>query len=1081
MIDFMAPSSWPRPRVAMVLFLAIAVSAGAAPVVQTSRQNPRLAEYFARTAATASRPVPAKLSTRSPHQRAGRTPVDDLLGRFKLAQQRSASTPHVSAKDQVSFFIPQFQSAPQFPTTGVDQFNIYASAEGDFNGDGLADVVTLNEDGGLNISLNTGNGVMTYSYFDGALAAAKLQHNMLQVATGDLNGDGRDDIVALDVAASTFVVWISKGDGSFYAPVAYSATPKSGASFQTGGGGLALADVNRDGHLDVVAVAADYENGAPRTVVSLQVFAGKGDGTFAGPTEFDTTLSDTYHTMFGQTLALADVNGDGTLDAAVLLDDEGTNGTAGLGVMIAKGDGKGGFATLPGYTGAFVAGASNDFYGTSNMVVADLNKDGAADIAFNDGAGALQVALNQGGGSFAAASSVIQIAGDTFYLLGDMNGDKVPDVVAFAAGSVSVYPGKGDGTFRPTPHAYSAALGPGHQQPALANYTSATNQSLDVVYVSKELFTGNVFLGNGDGTLRAAPDLIPSSESVSNTVVFASGDVNGDGVADFLAFDYTNEYAADNPNNLPAIISMISDGKGGVKNSVTAIPESYFLGKNATFIDAEPLVADLNGDGKADLLLSLGSDIEIALGNGDGTFQTPKVLNLGTGFAQLDCPPGLASAGKGADGVLEFAVAYGGDDGCFGSSSQISGVFVFTNGGGTVNFIPLGSALADARLFDLNSDGVLDLITNDADAVTITYAVYVTEGTGPGAFDLNTTSAVSSGYAVSSILTGDYNQDGKPDLALTSIGVVDSQDGDIESNSGGVLLLPGNNNGTFGNTTEVDGGLSVVAAAWGDFNGDGYPDLAVSQFLEFADQYPLNFSIAEFNFAVLPNAGDGTFAYSNDYGELSAYPMFAADYNGDGNTDVAFPSVFESGVTVMLNTIPKPSFTLSATPASLTLVQGATGVSTVTVVANSAFNGQISLSCTGVPSASTCTMNPASIALGSTQTASVSVVIATSAPGNYNTAALASSVPGWSALACIFAIFIPRRRRLGRIFPLLIALPVVFALGSLTGCGSGSAKTPAVPGTPVGTMSLTITATSGTLSQTFKLPVTITANTAPLN
>jgi hypothetical protein len=1086
MVDFIACFSPLRSRIAFILLLAMPIAAIATQPTHPVQQNP-LPAYPERnaaktSAAAASRQSPPAASNASPRKRAGRTPMDDLMGRFRIASGKNASLAHgVKPNDQVSFTIPQFLTAPQFATSGVDQSSIFASAEGDFNNDGVADVATLNLDGGLNVFLNTGNGVMKSTYFDGSLAAPGNQtHNMLQLATGDVNGDGFADIVGLDAAANQFEVWLSKGDGTLSAPTAYSVTPKSGASFLAGGA-IALADVTGDGHLDVVALSEDYQSGVPRTAVSLQVFAGNGDGTLAAPTEFDTTLSDSYYTMFGQSLVLADVDGDGIMDAVVLLDDQAHNSTAGLGVMTAKGDGKGGFGTLSGYTGAFVAGAQNDFYGTSNMAVMDLNKDGAADVAFNDGFGTLYVALNQGGGSFAPAKSVLQIDGNTHYQFGDMNGDKIPDVVAFGTGSVSVYAGKGDGTFSTTPHVYSAGLGPGNQQPALANYTSAGNQALGVVYVSEEQFTGNVLLGNGDGTLQAAPILLPLSENVDNTTVFGSGDIDGDGIPDFVAYDYTNEFAPDNPNNLPAIVSMISDGKGGIKKSVTAIPDSYFIQQNATFVDAEPMVADLNGDGRADLLLSLGTDIEIALGNGDGTFQTPKILNLGPGFAQLDCPPGLASAGKGADNVLEFVVAYGGDDGCYSSGSQVSGVFAFTNGGANVNFTPLGAALADVKLYDLNSDGILDLITNDADGVNINYAVYVTEGTGSGTFDVTTTSAVVTDFAVSSILTGDYNEDGKPDLALTAIGVVDPLNGDIESNSGGVLLLPGNDNGTFGTTTEVDGGSTVVAAAWGDFNGDGHPDLAVSQYLDFANPYPFGYFIEEFNFAVLPNAGDGTFAYSNAYGVLSAYPMFTADYNGDGNTDAAFASGPGSGLTMMLNAIPNPSFTLSAAPASLTLVQGATGIATVTVAANFAFNGQVSLSCAGAPSESTCTVSLETLALSSSQTASFSVVVATTAPNNSYSAATRSSVPGWTALACVFAIFLPGRKRLGRAFPMLLALFAISTVGALTGCGSSGVKPPLYPGTPVGSSTITITATSGKISQTFKLPVTVTANTVATN
>jgi len=236
-----------RLRVA-ILFLPFAlVPMAVAAAAHTSKQNPQ-------PAAAASRQASAPATSASPRKRAGRTPVDDLMDRFRLSLGKNASTAHVKPHDQVSFTIPQFFTAPQFASSGVDQFNIYASAEGDFNGDGIADLATLNEDGGLNIFLNTGNGVMKYTYFDGSLTAAVLQHNMLQMVTGDLNGDGFADIIALDQGANQFEVWLSKGDGTLSAPMAYSVQPKSGADFSLGGG-IALADVNSDGHLDLVALS----------------------------------------------------------------------------------------------------------------------------------------------------------------------------------------------------------------------------------------------------------------------------------------------------------------------------------------------------------------------------------------------------------------------------------------------------------------------------------------------------------------------------------------------------------------------------------------------------------------------------------------------------------------------------------------------------------------------------------------------------------------------------------------------------------------------------------------------------------
>ena len=721
------------------------------------------------------------------------------------------------------------------------------------------------------------------------------------------------------------------------------------------------------------------------------------------------------------------------------------------------------------------SGANNKFYATSNLAVADVNGDGAADVLFADGTGNVYVALNAGSGVLGTAQAAIATGQDNMFMrVGDLNGDKKTDVVVMGDGFVSTYMGNGDGTFSNAPHSYPAGLGVGHLQPELAAYGGA-NSGLGVVYVSEETGTGTVLLGNGDGTLKGAPMMISAGKLLHDLVVFASGDVNGDEVPDFLAFDYSQANAADNPNQVPQIVSLISDGKGGLKGTKIAVSLSYLVGKNAPFVIAEPMAEDLNGDGKADLLISLGNDLEIAYGNGDGSFQTPKVLSLGSGFATLDCPPGGASAGKGSDGVLEFVVAYGGDDGCYNSGGQQSGVFAFTQGGAQVNFVPIGSAIADTKLTDLNGDGVLDLVTNDEDGVNLTYAVYATKGIGNAQFDPNQTNVVSSGYAVNAMLTGDYNGDGKNDLALLNQGLVDPN-GFIYDNTGGVQLLPGNNDGTFGTTTLVDAGIPVLAGAWGDLNGDGLPDLAVSQFAVYAENPYLNFYLATNNFTVLPNVGGGVFPAGESYDSLSGDAVFLADYNNDGNLDAAIPE-YAGSISLYLNARPKPGITLSATPASLSVTQGGTGIVTLDVAANAAFSGAVTVTCSGMPAASTCTVNPGSVTLAANQTGAISIVVTTTAP---KVQISRNAMPGWlplaggAQLALAGALLWPNRKRLQRLAVFLL-LAVLAGVGVLTGCGGGSSKPVATGGTPVGQSTVTVTAASGSVSQTMQFRLTVTA------
>ena len=235
---------------------------------------------------------------------------------------------------------------------------------------------------------------------------------------------------------------------------------------------------------------------------------------------------------------------------------------------------------------------------------------------------------------------------------------------------------------------------------------------------------------------------------------------------------------------------------------------------------------------------------------------------------------------------------------------------------------------------------------------------------------------------------------------------------------------------------------------------------------------------------MLPNAGDGTFPASLTYGLVSNPYVFTGDYNQDGNIDALFrPSA--GGIGLLLNAIPKPAFTVAGSPASLTLIQGATGVAALTVTANSAFQGTVSFTCAGAPAETTCTVNPTSVTLSNGQSATVSVVVATTLPNNFYSASPRRDFPllrwsvvaGGAQLAGIFFLILPRRKRVSRLLLPLLLMAAVVSTGMLSGCGGSSPKPPLYPGSPVGTVNLTITATSGTLSQSFQLPVTITSAT----
>ena len=133
-----------------------------------------------------------------------------------------------------------------------------------------------------------------------------------------------------------------------------------------------------------------------------------------------------------------------------------------------------------------------------------------------------------------------------------------------------------------------------------------------------------------------------------------------------------------------------------------------------------------------------------------------------------------------------------------------------------------------------------------------------------------------------SVAVGDFNGDGRPDLAVAN------------GNSNAVSVLLGNGDGTFQPALSFDAGNHPSSVAVGDFNGDGRPDLAVSNFTSK-------------NVSVLLGNGDGTFQSARTFG-AGSYPHSVAvgDFNGDGRLDLAAANANSNDVSVLLNNTHRP-------------------------------------------------------------------------------------------------------------------------------------------------------------------------------
>jgi hypothetical protein len=213
---------------------------------------------------------------------------------------------------------------------------------------------------------------------------------------------------------------------------------------------------------------------------------------------------------------------------------------------------------------------------------------------------------------------------------------------------------------------------------------------------------------------------------------------------------------------------------------------------------------------------------------------------------------------------------------------------------------------------------------------------------------------------------------------------------------------------------------------------------------------PLNGGTATLVTAVLPTGADTVKAvYSGD-----------ADYN---------PA---TGTVVVTVAPVAPALTMTASSSTLSLVPGATGTVVFTLASNQTFGGTISFACSGAPQESSCTVNPSSLTLGPGQTSTVAVVLATTAQNNEyqasNHSVFTLATGGVSTAGLLLFVF-PRRRRIsGVVGMIVIAALSVGSIAVLTGCNNNKYS-----GTPAGTSNLTVTATSGSISLTQSIAVTI--------
>jgi len=549
----------------------------------------------------------------------------------------------------------------------------------------------------------------------------------VSVAVADVNGDGKLDLIVANYCGNSSTcpnaegsvgVLLGNGDGTFQAAVVYDSGGVNATS-------LAVADVNGDGIPDLVVANSCADSSCANGSVS--VLPGNGNGTFRPAVAYDSGGSE------ADSVAVADVNGDGTPDLVVLNScaSAGSCETGDGSVGVLLGNGSGTFQSAR----AFDSGGVN----ATSVAVADVNGDGKLDVV------------------------VSQCAGPSFGCI---------------PGEVGVLLGNGDGTFRtavnyssgadfPSSVAVADVNGDGKLDLLVGNPGSGSHGTLDGEV--------GVLLGNGDGTFQTV--VAYDSGGAGSVAPIAVADVNGDGKLDLVVGDQGGSCVG----GQGTVAVLLGNGDGTFQAAVGfcsggALPSSVAL-------------ADLNGHGKLDLLVANESCLSVACNSGVvGVLVNTVVLLSPTSLAFGNQAPETTSAPQtvtltntGEVAIDITSVGITGSNGNEFSQTNTCGTLVPAGQGCSISvtFTPTGFGNASASL------NVSDNIAGSPQTVALT-------GSGNGPAVSLSPSAVSfpSQYVGTSGLpqTVTLTNNGTGPLTISSVNTTTTDFGALSSCSNPVAV-----------------------------------------------------------------------------------------------------------------------------------------------------------------------------------------------------------------------------------------------------------------------------------------------------
>ncbi len=767
-------------------------------------------------------------------------------------------------------------------STALDYYNRAAFLTADFNHDGHADLLTIDDRGSMAVALGDGQG-----HFATPIITAPVNFGgALSAFTADINGDGYPDVI-VTTESSTLAVFTNQRNGAFSqtatltlanAPVLSAQNPMDFRNIATG--------VGITGHSGAQDIVVEYgvpipgpptvSGLGPSTVTTLYrtVFFNDGTGGFSNASQSASSISvATPYALNPGQLTLADVNGDGKAD----LITPAVNAQNTQLVDVALGNGDGTFQQPASHAAVTLPVPPFPYTQLPPVVLlGSLTRDVKQLSLLVASSDNLYAAASNGDGTFKApvppaqpgAGAFVRI---TLLQLADVNGDGSPDLLVCVGGSLAAYLGKGDGTFAPA--ASSVVTNDNNRNfPGVALADFDGDGKLD--FIAAGSISADVAFGKGlGGGSFAATPLLNATSTTTQPLIFyvdTATDLNGDGRTDILG-----------ANQLDGTLISGIAGNGGAFTYKVALPAS-----TTVYTYLEPVTGDFNGDGKPDLVVTqhtVGAtppwSVGVALSNGDGTLQAPVTILMPNALGMFVAYNAFAVADVNGDGKQDIVFVYIGDPppNYPNPPGTPPGYFVaLGKGDGTFSqaiFTPFGIYPTNVALGSFHGKSApLDLVIADEGLGSVPQVAFF-QGAGDGTF--RTPTVLTSTVRPFGLLTEDFNKDGNLDLLVS-----DPFDEFADASKGGLFEYLGRGDGSFSAPINIDPAGDPGLAVAADVNGDGNLDIVFDSAGSNAPG-----SIAP-GLAVLLGNGDGTFGPSIDYPLAYGALPFAGNFLGDNTQSI---------------------------------------------------------------------------------------------------------------------------------------------------------------------------------------------------